>query len=169
EAVRYLLPVAAVTTVCCLLALRWAIDQFNKEAVLFRESERFDLVLWLRHLVRDRRDTPTVAAAIMCGVLILAVKFFLELSLVGAVSKMHVTLAILLPQLVCILAPALLMTSLLARSPRQTLLLRWPRRWTVPAAVALAVLMHPVAAQIAQAIQQLYRLDPRIAQAAEGL
>src|SRR5262249_56792755 len=111
EAVRYLLPVAAVTTVCCLLALRWAIDQFNKEAVLFRESERFDLLLWLRHLVRDRRDTPTVAAAIMCGVLILAVKFFLEFSLVGAMGKLPKIALLLLPQLVCILAPALLMTA----------------------------------------------------------
>ena len=37
-----------VTLACCVLALRWAIDQFNKESVLFRESERVDMGLWLR-------------------------------------------------------------------------------------------------------------------------
>jgi sodium transport system permease protein len=68
EALRYSLPVIGVTAVCCLLAIRWAIDQFNNESVLFRESERLDLGLWLRHLVRDRLDTPTAGEALLCGV-----------------------------------------------------------------------------------------------------
>ena len=41
----------AVTLAGCLLAIRWAIDQFNSESVLFRESERLDVGLWLRHLL----------------------------------------------------------------------------------------------------------------------
>jgi sodium transport system permease protein len=167
EAARYFLPVTAVTAICCLLAIRWAIDQFNKESVLFRESERFSLGIWLRHLVRDRRETPTVAAAVMCGVLILAVKFFLEFTMVGGSGSL--AMKIILPQLVCILAPALLMTAFLARSPRKTLLLCWPRWWTLPAAVALGIVMHPVAAQVSEAIQTLYPLDPRVQQAAEGI
>ena len=57
EALRFSLPVVGVTAVCCLLAIRWAVDQFNNESVLFRESERFGLGLWIRHLVRDREDT----------------------------------------------------------------------------------------------------------------
>ena len=33
--------------------------------------------LWLRHLLRDRQPTPTVAAAVFCGILILMVRFFM--------------------------------------------------------------------------------------------
>ena len=47
---------AAVTLLACLMAIRWAVDQFNRESVLFRESERFDLGLWLRRLFRDRQS-----------------------------------------------------------------------------------------------------------------
>ena len=72
-------PVVGVTAACCLLAIRWAVDQFNNESVLFRESERLDLGRWLRHLVRDREDTPTAGEAIFCGVLILVIRFFAEL------------------------------------------------------------------------------------------
>jgi sodium transport system permease protein len=43
EAAIYAPPVIAVTGVGCLLAVRWAVDQFNNESVLFRESERFEL------------------------------------------------------------------------------------------------------------------------------
>ena len=65
QAVQFSPVVAAVTLVACLLAIRWAVDQFNSESVLFRESERLDVGLWLRHLLRDRQPTPTVAAAVV--------------------------------------------------------------------------------------------------------
>jgi sodium transport system permease protein len=39
------------------LALRWAIYQFQREEVLFREAERLDLALWLRRLWRDPVDS----------------------------------------------------------------------------------------------------------------
>ena len=52
--------------------------------MLFRESERLDLRLWLRRLLRDRRPTPTAAAAVCCGVLILVVQFFLSFSVADA-------------------------------------------------------------------------------------
>jgi hypothetical protein len=35
--------VVAVTAVCCWLAIKWAVSQFNQESVLFRDSERLDL------------------------------------------------------------------------------------------------------------------------------
>jgi sodium transport system permease protein len=38
EAIRYVLPVGAVTLACCLLAIRWAVYQFNQESVLFRSA-----------------------------------------------------------------------------------------------------------------------------------
>jgi len=60
QAARYVLPVVFVTGVCVWLAVRWAVDQFNRETVLFREGERLQLGLWLRHLLRDRDQTPSV-------------------------------------------------------------------------------------------------------------
>ena len=54
SALPYVPLVVGVTLLCCLMAVRWAIEQFNKESVLFRESERLDMGLWLRHLLRDR-------------------------------------------------------------------------------------------------------------------
>jgi sodium transport system permease protein len=72
-------------------------------------------------------------------------------------------------QLLGILAPALIMTAILARSPAKTLLLRWPRWWTLVAAVGLAVAMHPVAVQIAKAIETIYPMNPKLKEAAEAL
>ena len=43
EALQFCCRWSAVTLACCLLAIRWAVDQFNSESVLFRESERLDL------------------------------------------------------------------------------------------------------------------------------
>ena len=42
-AFRYFLPVMVPTVVYAAVALRWAIDQFQREDVLFREAERFSL------------------------------------------------------------------------------------------------------------------------------
>ena len=36
------------TLVYAWVALRWAIDQFQREEVLFREAERFSLGTWLQ-------------------------------------------------------------------------------------------------------------------------
>ena len=65
-AALYAGPVVAVTAVCCWLAMRWAVSQFNQESVLFRESERFDLRGQLRAMVRRRGETPSAAAAMAC-------------------------------------------------------------------------------------------------------
>ena len=39
---------------------------------------------WLKHLMRDREDTPGVPQAVLCGVLILIVRFFMSFSLLRA-------------------------------------------------------------------------------------
>jgi sodium transport system permease protein len=59
DALPYVLPVAGVTLACCLLAIRWAVYQFNQESVLFRESERLDLKRWVVHLPRGWRRPGT--------------------------------------------------------------------------------------------------------------
>ena len=72
QALPYLPIVLAVTFASCWLSVRWAVEQFTSESVLFREGERFQPGLWLRHLLRDRQATPSPAEALVCGVAITA-------------------------------------------------------------------------------------------------
>ena len=167
HAAQYSPAVALVTLSACLLSIRWAIDQFNSESVLFRESERLDLGLWLRHLVRDRQPTPTVAAAVCCGVLILMAKFFMgvmqpKMDAFGDFARMT-----LLIQIFVIATPALLMTFLLTSSPRQTLLLKMPPWLAIPAAGLLAVFFHPVAYFLQTVVSDVYNINDSVRPALE--
>ncbi len=74
---QFFLPVMVPTVVYAWIALRWAVDQFQREEVLFREAERFSLGTWLRHLVRDRQPAPTGGQAVLCFALILSASWFL--------------------------------------------------------------------------------------------
>jgi sodium transport system permease protein len=114
------LPVVGVTLVCCLIAVRWAVDQFNKESVLFRESERLDLGLWLQHLRRDRGYTPSVSEALFCGAVILLIRFFMSMSaeLPDTFDGFAVQQIVFLIA-VC-LGPTLIMTAILTRSPQSS-------------------------------------------------
>ncbi len=158
-AATFAAPVVGVTLTGCFFAIRWAIDQFNSESVLFRESERLDLGLWLRHLRADRHATPTAAMAIACGVLILMIRFFTGL----AISLPETTNGLIVLQAVTLIAfvaaPALIMTSVLTRSPRRTLLLNFPAWQAIPAVILLAISIHPLATVLQQLLAWLYPLD----------
>lgn len=167
QAVPYLVPVIGVTLACCLLAIRWAEDQFNRESVLFRESERLDLFRWLAHTLRDRSDTPTLAQAVLCIALIAIVQFFVNLSLSakhGASSSFHVLAQIVfISQIVCIALPVSFMTFLFVRRPARTFLLdRWPRFSHLTAAGLLAFLLFPLGQQFSIWVQQLYPFSPEV-------
>jgi sodium transport system permease protein len=143
-----------------LLAVRWATDQFNNESVLFRESERFSVGLWVRHLVRDRGDTPSVAEALFCGVLLLVIRFFASFSVSMPTSWGDFVTTTVILQVALIATPACLMAIMLTRKPAATLLLRRPSFVaTVPAAALLAVLFHPVMLQAAEWIQAIYPIS----------
>jgi sodium transport system permease protein len=158
-AAPYIVPVAVVTGACCLLAMRWAIEQFNTESVLFRESERLDVGLWLRHLMTDRGDTPSTAEAVFCGLLILIIMFFMSFALPPPRNFGDFINVIAVTQLAVIATPALLMTVMLTRSPRKTLLLRIPPLLSVPAAVLLAVVLHPALKFLQMRVQELYPVN----------
>ncbi len=165
----YAAPVVAITLLLCLMAVRWAVDQFNKESVLFRESERLDVGLWLRHLVRDRGNTPSVTQAIFCGILILLIRFVMSISLQSPESFGEFARVVVVSQLVVIVTPALLMTVMLTRSPSQTLLFKKPIWWTVPAAVLMAFALHPVAKSLQVVVEQLYPVTAGIKDAQHSL
>ncbi len=169
QALPYVPLVVGVTLACCLAAVRWAADQFNSESVLFRESERLDMGLWLRNLLRDRGDTPSVAEAVFCGVLILTIKFFLSLVARPTHGFADFAQMIVVLQLAVIATPALMMTIMLTRKPAQTLLLRRPPWAAVPAAALLAVCLHPAVMLLLRVVQFLYPLSEDIGKQLKGL
>jgi sodium transport system permease protein len=173
EVLRYVVPVCVMTFFCCHLAIRWAVYQFNQESVLFRESERLDLRRWVIHLVRDRRETPSLAEAIFCVVLIFVIQFFTRLAISAnppaAPGFNYLALVLFISQVVCIALPALLMTVLLTSRPAKTLLLdRLPSAAACAMAVILAVLLHPVGLQLIVWIRELYPLQGEILDQAQS-
>ncbi|BBO33485.1 ABC transporter permease subunit/CPBP intramembrane protease [Lacipirellula parvula] len=172
EALRFVVPVLAVTFICCMLAIRWAEEQFNRESVLFRESERLELGRWLVHLVRDRQATPSFAQASLCVALILIVQFFVSLSAAAPDEFTFAFLAkmLIVSQLACVFAPAILMTIMLTREPARTLLLQRTPRWGhLFGVVALALALHPVVVRAAEYIGSLYPIPEATVHAAQQI
>jgi sodium transport system permease protein len=160
-ALRYFIPVCGITIICCHLAIRWAVYQFNQESVLFRESERLDPKRWLVHLVRDRRDTPTLAQAFFCIALIFVIQFFMQVALTAKMPLepgfKFLAQSTFISQVVCFAVPAVLMALILTGRPAKSLLLaRAPSPASCFAAVLLAALLHPFGLQLSQWIQTLY-------------
>ena len=135
----YLLPVLAPMALYGWLALRWAIEQFQREEVLFREAERLDVALWLKNLFRDKEAFPSTGQALFCFALIVVLRFFsfgwgesqslLQQTLIGFVG-------LLLP------AP-LFMAIILTSNPRKALSLRSATLPMLLVAVVLAFLVLP--------------------------
>jgi sodium transport system permease protein len=159
EVGQFVLPVIGVTLSCCYLSIRWAVSQFNNESVLFRESERFGVSVWFRSIVRDRGNLPTWSQAIMCGILILVVRFFGSLSATMPADWSGFVRLTLITLIGLVAAPALLMAITLTRRPLQSLGLRWPRLATIPLAMLLACCLHPAAMALSEMIQALYPLS----------
>jgi sodium transport system permease protein len=164
QSLAFLPPVVLVTGACCLFAVRWAVHQFQNESVLFRESERFGVGLWMRHLIRDRADTPNVAEAIACGVLLLMIRFFAGFMAAAPAGWPDLVVLMLITQVVLIAGPPVIMASFLTRSPTRTLSLRWPTWKSIPAAILVAVCLHPSVLWLAEGIQHLYPISAETVQ-----
>ena len=169
QALQFLPIVLAVTMAACWLAVRWAVEQFNKESVIFRESERFAVGLWLRRLMLDRGPTPSAPEGLVCGLMILVLCFVFRSSVAppeGFDGFARVTVVL---QLAVILTPALLMAVVLTGNPRQTLLLRWPRWKMLVGAAVLAVAMHPFILALNSLVMYLYPIAPEMKRLVDGL
>ncbi|WP_169975922.1 ABC transporter permease subunit/CPBP intramembrane protease [Tautonia rosea] len=165
EAFQYFLPVMLSTIIYGLLALRWAVGQFRSEEVLFREAERFDLVSWFRHLIRDRGPTPTAGQAIACFVIIQACAWYTSMLLFGA----NPLVALAIGQLGFILVPPLVMTILFTSSPKRTLRLHWPGWGAVVLGVGLALTLNPLTAELRSIVMELFPMPKAMEQALQGL
>jgi sodium transport system permease protein len=163
-ALDFFIPVLLPTILYALLALRWAIDQFNREEVLFREAERLDLWLWARHLVRDKGQFPSAGESIFCyAIMLLLVWFLLFSGILSTVpgldsgSQVALQRGIIILQVAFVAAPALIMATMLTSSARQTLLIRRPTLLFVALAGILALVLHPI---IVEAGQHIHRGIP---------
>lgn len=135
----YFFPVLLPIVLYSSLALRWAIEQFNREEVLFREAERLDVGLWLRRLFREKEPLPSVGQAFFCFGLI----FLLRWLSAGIGLGLDLPVRLAVGYLAFVAAPPLFMVLLLTTHPQQGLLLRLPTLRSILGAVALAVLLLP--------------------------
>ena len=155
-AMQFVGPVLAITLVCCWMSTRWAVFQFNNESVLFRSGEKFGLGSWLRHVVRDRGPLPSFGEAILCGVIILVIKFFVGLSAQLDLTFSGFAKQVTISQIATIALPAILMALFLTRGPRETLKLKMPRLSFVPACILIAILLHPGFILLSNVVMFLY-------------
>jgi sodium transport system permease protein len=156
-AFRYFLFVLVPMLIYAAVALRWAIDQFQREDVLFREAERFSLGIWIRHLYRDREPTPTGAEALLCFALILTSSWFLMMYL--STQEAATSLGAVAAGQLFILIPPVLMAMLLASSPARTLRLAWPRPRHLLMAIALAFTLNPLVNELQPYVEHLFPIS----------
>ncbi|HLQ45431.1 MAG TPA: ABC transporter permease, partial [Planctomycetaceae bacterium] len=132
EALIFAVPVLVTSIGYSLLALWWAIEQFSSEGVLFRESERFEPGLWLRHLLRDKEPIPSFTEAGFCFVLIILAQFISMRAFSQSLASVPpaqmgfaMTKLLVIQQLTTIACPALFMGLILTTSVRQTFRVKW--------------------------------------------
>ncbi len=165
---KFFLPVLIPTIGYGLLALRWAIDQFQREDVLFREAERFDLRVWGKHLLRDKEDTPNGAEALFCFVLMLAVAWFMTQYLMfsGLGSS---TAGLAAAQVAYVLTPPLAMAFFLTSSPRRTLKIAWPDSKFLAIAVGLGFAINPLVNELRPIVERLFPMSSDLKKALEHM
>jgi sodium transport system permease protein len=152
---HYFFPVLLPTVIYGVLALRWAVDQFQRESVLFREAERFDLRGWLRHLIRDREPTPNAAQALLCFSLMISSAWFLMTSIGGLPSAGQLVFG----QVAFVLGPPIIMALLLTTKPSRTLRLRAPSTKYLLIAAGLAIALNPLVSELRRVVEELFPIS----------
>jgi len=150
---RFFLPVLLPTLVYAWLALRWAVDLFNREDVVFREAEAFDLKSWLISLVRDKDPTPSAGSAVFAFALIISLSWYVMQIPGMAESPIR---GMVVSHLACILAPPLILAFLLTSNPIATLRLRMPTLTDLGLAAGLALSLNPLVRELGYQVEKLF-------------
>ena len=156
EVASYAGPVVAVTLICCWLAVRWVVVQFSSESVIFRPSERFSVSIWLKNAVAERHDLPLVSHALLCGVLILVMKFFMSMGAAIPDGWMAFSKQTVIVLVASVAMPAVLMAMFLTRKPAKTLRLQTCRLPVACGAILLALCLHPCVMWLTNLVMYLY-------------
>jgi sodium transport system permease protein len=156
----YIAPVLLPMGAYCYLALNWAIQQFKREEVLFREAERLDLGLMVRRVFREKEPLPSAAMAMTLFGMLLAFGWLLRTSGTAA----HLLAVTAVHQLAFVATPALMMGLLLTSRPLLTLRLAPPAPRFILLSLGLAACLHvPLALTTGAIIRQF----PHIAEQAQ--
>lgn len=172
-ALTYFLPVLCPTMLYAYMALRFAIRQFRREDVLFREAERFELRLWLRHLLRDKEPVPTGAQAWFCFLVLVALRWYGQMYLPAQTTDLDASTGFLIAQIINLIVfvalPPVLLAVFLTRLPATTLGLKVPL--LVPSLIGLAMVItvHPVAMSLLTALEKVMPIAPRMEAQLAGL
>jgi sodium transport system permease protein len=161
KVLSYFLIVLVPIVIYGMIALRWAIDQFKSESVLFRESERFDFTGWLRHLIHDKPARPSPAQALLCFVLMLVAAWFVAPFLGSSLWSMPVM------QVLVILGLPAVMALGLSSNPAMTLRLRWPRGVDLLLAILLPIALFPMVSELRVLVDALFPTPEVIRRALE--
>jgi len=155
-------PVVLTTLLCCWMAIRWVVHQFNSETVLFRASERFGIAKWLGHIMRERHELPSLGNAILCGLMILVIKFFVSIAAQPTTDWAGFSMQTVIILVTAVAVPALFMAIMLTRSPRKSLRLR---PCTIPAACAAvlaAICLNPLLMWFTALVMTIYPPGPEL-------
>ena len=161
DAFMHLPVVLSVTIISCLLAIRWAVRQFESESVMFSESERWNFQSWLRQVWRDRGTVASASEAMLCGLIILVAMFFSQFAAgPGELNWANLAQRAVVTQIGLILTPCLLMAIFLTRSMRCALRLHPVPVDQVAAALVLGIALHPTYTLLGQAISGALQVGP---------
>lgn len=166
----YAIPVLITSIGYSFLALWWAIEQFSREDVLFRESERFDLRLWFQHLLRDKGPIPsfTEAGFLFITIMLLqfgTMKWLQDIIVQSTVAERGETMMRLLvvQQIAIIGLPAIIMAIFLTSNIWKTLRLRLPNWRYLLAGAVLPFVLHPLSLELAAVMQPFFpQLPPSV-------
>src|SRR5262249_20317174 len=116
----------------------------QREEVLFREAERLDVKLWVRHLLRAKEPLPSVGQALFCFALILG----LHRLMLSPSGRFSLATQLSIGYLAFVAAPPLFMALIVTTPPLLGLSLRFPRPGALLVALALAVLLFVPGAEL---------------------
>ncbi|MBC7816191.1 MAG: ABC transporter permease subunit [Planctomycetaceae bacterium] len=163
EALIFAGPVLATSIGYSLLALWWAIEQFSSEGVLFRDGERFEPGLWIKHLLRDKEPTPTFTEAGFCFVLIMLAQFATMKTFGQTITSVshdqmgvQMLKVLVISQIAVIACPALFMALILTTNVRQSLRLRLPNWKFLGVAVVLPLVLYPLVVELTASLMWFF-------------
>jgi sodium transport system permease protein len=156
----YMIPVLLSSIGYSLLALWWAIEMFANERVLFRESERFELRLWFKQLMRQKGPTPSFAEGGFCFMVIMFLQFgamrFMRPDLSAGNLATSMMKLLVTQQFAIIAAPALIMAFVLTTRPFKTLRIRIPNWKIMATALVLPFVLHPLTVELQASMNQWF-------------
>ncbi len=168
-AIRFAFPVVASSMFCCYLALRWATAQFNSESVLFRESEKWDVKLWLLQLLKTPRVAPTAGMAISFALFVLILRFFANFLTPDVLTWQGLLLNNSVALILTVGVPAILAAVFLTNNLWDTLNIRWVSLPVLVIVVLLPFSLQPIISWFGVVIAEIYPMSPSMLAGLEGM